>query len=65
FLGLRTREGIDIGLFRRRYGLDLRAERGDVIAQLAAAGLVLSDGDRVSPTRRGLACADFLARFLS
>ena len=65
FLGLRTREGIDIGAFRRRYGLDLRAERGNEIGQLAAAGLVRSDGGRVSPTRRGLACADFLARFLS
>lgn len=65
FLGLRTWEGIDTVAFRRRYGLDLRAERGGEIRQLAAAGLVRSDGDRVSPTRRGLACADFLARLLS
>jgi len=65
FLGLRTREGIDMEAYRKRYGFDLCAERGDKIAQLAAAGLVRADGYRFSPTRRGLVCADFLARFLS
>ena len=54
FLGLRTREGIDLSLLPRRPGAN------KVLAQLQAANLVEVYGARVIPTREGFAVADSL-----
>lgn len=64
FLGLRTSDGIDLDAYRTRHGCDLRVERGAVIERLVAEGLARIAGNRLSPTRRGLACADAVARWL-
>jgi oxygen-independent coproporphyrinogen-3 oxidase len=64
FLGLRTSDGIDLDTYRTRYGCDLRVERGHGIDRLVAEGLARIEGNRLSPTRRGLACADAVARWL-
>jgi len=61
-MGLRTYAGVDLEQIRSRWGVDLRAVNGDHIARLAAEGLVNVHGDRLSPTRDGLAVADGLAR---
>jgi hypothetical protein len=42
--------------------VDLCAANEDHIRRLAAEGLVTVQGDRLSPTRDGLAVADGLAR---
>ena len=65
-LGLRTTAGIDLDGFAARYGLDLLAANGALVARLAAEGhLVVSHGPgghpRLVPTLSGLAVADGLA----
>lgn len=54
YLGLRTREGIDLSLVRCLPGAD------KILAQLQAANLVEVYGDRVIPTREGFVVADSL-----
>jgi oxygen-independent coproporphyrinogen-3 oxidase len=61
FLGFRMRRGIDLEDFRRRYGMDLLAAKGDTIGRLSREGLLESCGGFLRPTRRGLAVADSLA----
>lgn len=61
FLGLRTRRGIHLEGFRRRYGQDLAAEKGAMLAQLQREGLVEIVAGFLRPTRAGLAVADSLA----
>lgn len=60
-LAMRTAEGLHLGEYRRRYGRDLPADRKSVIEELAAERLVRLEGERLMPTRRGLAVADWLA----
>lgn len=60
-LGLRTAEGIDLGRFRERYGLDLAAANERLLAQLEAEGLLEVAGGRLRLTPGGLAVADGLA----
>jgi oxygen-independent coproporphyrinogen-3 oxidase len=61
-LGLRTTEGIELGAFRERYGVDLRKNNEPLIERLAGDGLLrLADGALV-PTPAGLAVTDSLAR---
>ena len=60
--GLRTYAGVDLEQIRRRWGVDLRATNADLIQRLAAEGLVTERGDRLRPTRDGLAVADSLVR---
>jgi coproporphyrinogen III oxidase-like Fe-S oxidoreductase len=64
-LGLRTADGIEPEAYRDRYGCDLLAARGDVIDRLLAEGYLRMRGTSLAPTRKGLACADALARLLS
>jgi oxygen-independent coproporphyrinogen-3 oxidase len=64
-LGLRTAAGINIREYRENYGYDLLVERGDVIDRLLAEGHLKRREDRIAPTRKGLAVADAMARFLS
>ena len=54
FLGLRTREGIDLSLWPRE------PEVKKVLAQLQAKNLVKVYGARIIPTREGFAVADRL-----
>ena len=60
-LGLRTREGVSMEEMRAGYGIDLAAEKADVLARAEAEGLIRVAGGRVSPTLRGMAVADRLA----
>lgn len=59
-LGLRTREGIDLVRFRKRFGVDLVAANEALVERLAADGLVTLEGGRLAPTLRGFAVADGL-----
>ena len=61
-LGLRTAEGIDLGRFRDRYGVDLRKRNERRIERLERDLLVRIEGDRLIPTLDGWAVADALAR---
>jgi oxygen-independent coproporphyrinogen-3 oxidase len=60
-LGLRTAEGIDLAGFRGRWGFDLAAANGRLLAALATEGLVALEGERLVPTLAGWAVADALA----
>jgi len=61
FLGLRTRRGIHLGDFKRRYGQDLLAEKGDILRKLMEDALVEVRNGFLMPTRAGMAVADSLA----
>lgn len=64
-LGLRTTAGIDLDVFRARYGLDLLAANGTLAARLVDEGRIVvradAGGRRLVPTLSGLAVADGLA----
>jgi oxygen-independent coproporphyrinogen-3 oxidase len=60
-LGLRTADGIDLDRFATRYGVDLLAGNGKIVARAAADGLLLLESRRLRPTTRGMAVADALA----
>jgi oxygen-independent coproporphyrinogen III oxidase len=60
-LGLRTTAGIDLGRFRSRYGVDLRAANSTLVARLVDEGLMTVRDQRLLPTLPGLALADGLA----
>jgi coproporphyrinogen III oxidase-like Fe-S oxidoreductase len=60
-LGLRTVEGLDLDAIGERYGVDLAARNGDLIARFVEGDLLIADGRHLHPTRRGLAVADGLA----
>lgn len=61
-LGFRTYEGIDLGRFRERYGVDLVAGNERLIDRLSSEGLLTVEAGRLIPTLEGLAVADSLAR---
>lgn len=61
FLGLRTRRGIQLDDYQRRYHYDLLAKKGKIIASLAEKGLVEIRDGFLKPTRAGMAVADSLA----
>jgi len=63
FLGLRTKQGIDLESFRMRYGFDLLTERGSVLAEWQSAGLVEIRDGILCPTLSGMAVADSLVLF--
>ncbi|MFN8092256.1 MAG: radical SAM family heme chaperone HemW [Vicinamibacteria bacterium] len=64
-LGLRTTEGVDLGSFESRFGVDLLAANEALVGRLVADGQVeVSEtpaGRRLAPTVSGLAVADGLA----
>ena len=64
FLGLRTREGIDLRTWMERYGYDLREKRTEMIADMIREGCLTFDGNRIRPTCKGFAVADRLAVML-
>jgi len=66
-LALRTSEGVDARTFRERYGVDVFTHYAPVIAEYAAAGLLVADERSLRLTARGRflandVCAAFLAR---
>jgi oxygen-independent coproporphyrinogen III oxidase len=61
FLGFRTRRGIHLEDFKRRYGQDLLAEKEDILRKLSDDGLVEIRDGFLTPTRAGMAIADSLA----
>ena len=61
FLGFRTRRGIHLEDFKRRYGQDLLAEKGEIIRKLMEDSLVEIRDGFLMPTRAGMAVADSLA----
>ena len=61
-LGLRTVDGIDLGTFRTRYGVDLLQRNEPLVERLVNDGLLRIEGDRLLPTLAGLAVTDSLAR---
>lgn len=60
-LGLRTKKGINLRSFRKRFGHDLLREKGETLADLNEAGLITIEDDCIRPTRTGLAVADSLS----
>jgi oxygen-independent coproporphyrinogen-3 oxidase len=64
-LGLRTADGIGLGRYHERYGIDLEARNAELIARLADEGLLTvltGEERRIVPTLAGWAVADSLAR---
>jgi oxygen-independent coproporphyrinogen-3 oxidase len=61
-LRLRTADGIDLDVFRHRYGVDLRKHNEPLIERLVRDGLLRIEGELLIPTLEGLAVADSLAR---
>ncbi|MGA2957598.1 MAG: radical SAM family heme chaperone HemW [Thermodesulfobacteriota bacterium] len=61
FLGLRTKKGIDVKDFCRKYQYDLMSEKGKVLLRLQEDGFLSYRDGRLRPTRTGLAVADSLA----
>ncbi len=59
--GLRTVDGIDLGDFRRRFGIDLAARDRRFVDDCVESGLLALGEDRLAPTASGLAVADALA----
>lgn len=61
FLGLRTKEGIDLRQYKALYGIDLPFDKKQIIDELIQNKLVdLKDGC-LCPTLAGMAVADSLA----
>jgi len=61
FLGLRTKDGIDLGQYQARYGVDLLEQKTQTLHQLAEEGLVEIKDGCLRPTLSGMAVADSLA----
>ena len=61
FLGLRTRKGISLQEFARRYHSDLLSEKKESIMKLQETGYLSIQNGFLMPTRAGLAIADTLA----
>lgn len=64
-LGLRTREGADLGRIRERHGIDPEAVWADTIGRLVEDDLAVRHGSVLRLTRRGVmlanaVCAEFL-----
>ena len=53
FTGLRLLEGVDLAVLRRRYGASLPRPDRPPLLDLAEAGFLVIDGERVRLTRRG------------
>jgi oxygen-independent coproporphyrinogen-3 oxidase len=61
FLGLRTKAGIDLKLYKIRYGADLLEDKKTIIESLIKNRLVEVKNGFLRPTRSGMAVADSLA----
>ncbi len=61
FLGLRTRDGIDLDRYARLYGRDLMEDNRRQLEEWSRLGLIEIAHGRIRPTRSGMAVADALA----
>ena len=61
FLSLRTRAGISLQDFAKRYHFDLMSEKKEIISRLQEEGVLSIQEGYLRPTRAGLAVADSLA----
>lgn len=61
FLGLRTKTGIDLKLYKTRYGADLLKDKKTIIDTLIKNKFVELKNGFLRPTRAGIAVADSLA----
>jgi len=61
FLGLRTKAGIDLKLYKTRHGIDLLADKKAIIDALIKNKFVELKNGFLRPTRAGMAIADSLA----
>jgi oxygen-independent coproporphyrinogen III oxidase len=61
FLGLRTKAGINLRLYKSRYGIDLSTDKRETIDALVENKLVEIKDGFLRPTRSGMAVADSLA----
>jgi oxygen-independent coproporphyrinogen-3 oxidase len=61
FLGLRTKAGIDLKIYKTRYGIDLLEDKKTIINALIKNKLVELKYGFLRPTRAGMAVADSLA----
>jgi oxygen-independent coproporphyrinogen-3 oxidase len=65
FLGLRIKEGLTMADLRREFGDALVRGIGEPLAEVGAAGLVETDGNRVRLTARGrMASNEVFSRLL-
>lgn len=58
FLGLRTKEGVDLGKFRDRFGIDIRGVRREALRELETLGLVRIEGSHLKTTGKGMVLLD-------
>jgi len=65
FLGLRTKKGIHLHDYSRRYGHDLMSEKADALTRLVKAGFIEMNEGCLQPTRTGLAVANSLVSMLA
>jgi oxygen-independent coproporphyrinogen-3 oxidase len=61
FLGLRTKTGIDLKLYKTKYGVNLPVDKKTIIDALIKNNLVELKNGFLRPTRAGMAVADSLA----
>lgn len=61
YFAFRTRHGLDMEIFREKFGQDLRKEPAGVLSSLEKQGRVDVDGERIRPTLEGMAVADAMA----
>jgi oxygen-independent coproporphyrinogen-3 oxidase len=61
FLGLRTKAGIDLKLYKSKYKTDLLIEKKMIIDKLLENKILKLNRGFLTPTRAGLAIADSLA----
>ena len=61
-MGLRLVEGVDVEALRTRTGVDVRQVHAGVIAELVAAGLLVSERERLRATKRGFELLSWMLR---
>lgn len=61
FLGLRTKDGIDLKLYRQRFGANLLKDKKNIIEPLIKNKLLEVKNGHLRPTLAGMAVADSLA----
>jgi oxygen-independent coproporphyrinogen-3 oxidase len=61
-LGLRTADGIDLGEFKERYGVDLRKHNEPLVERLVRERLMTMEGEVLIPTLAGLAVVESVVR---
>jgi oxygen-independent coproporphyrinogen-3 oxidase len=61
YLGLRTRKGVNLEVFKNRYQYDLLTEKKKMLDKLQQEGLISLQDGLLYPTLTGLAIADSLS----